>query len=126
MTILLASVRCRWCYEIGKRLICELPRGRSYARDGSVVEVAHFNLSKLTPQTDKLLSLLEAKPVFYGKAFGPLLLKNYKAVSRYSKELLNREVVEFEPGMFESMEEVALLLDAESFFHRVIFLPLSL
>ena len=120
MTILLASVRCRWCYEIGKRLICELPRGRSYARDGSVVEVAHFNLSKLTPQTDKLLSLLEAKPVFYGKAFGPLLLKNYKAVSRCSKELLNREVVEFEPGMFESMEEVALLLDAESFFHRVI------
>lgn len=87
----------------------------------TMVEDAHFNLSKLTPQTDKLLSLLEAKPVFYGKAFGPLLLKNYKAVSRYSKELLNREVVEFEPGMFESMEEVALLLDAESFFHRVIF-----
>src|SRR5690606_18617567 len=119
-------VRWRWRYEIGKQLICGLPRGRSYASEGSAVDVAPVNLSKRTPQTDKLLSLLEAKPVVYGKVFGPLLLNHYKAVSRCSKELLNREVVEFEPGMFESMEEVALLLDAESFFHRVISRPLSL
>ncbi|GAO27807.1 SWIM zinc finger family protein [Geofilum rubicundum] len=81
---------------------------------------APFDLSKITPQTNHLLSLLEAKPVFYGKAFSPLLLRHYKAVGRHSKEWLSREVVEFEPKVFESMEKVELLLDGDGAFHQVI------
>ncbi len=46
---------------------------------------AHCDLSRIAPQTENLLSLLDTKSVFCDKPFVPLLRKNYKAVSRHSK-----------------------------------------
>lgn len=80
----------------------------------------HFDLSTVTPQTDNLLSLLEPKNVFYDKPFVPLLRKNYKAVSRYSITLLNKEVVEFEPKVFESIEKLELFIKDNTAFNKVI------
>ncbi|MCK5029459.1 MAG: hypothetical protein KAR57_07490 [Bacteroidales bacterium] len=80
----------------------------------------HFDLSKVTPQTENLLSLLETKTVFYDKPFVFLLHKNYKAVSRHSKTLLNQDVVEFEPKVFESMEKLELFISDDTSFHKVI------
>ncbi len=76
----------------------------------------HFDLSKITPQTENLLSLLETKSIFYDKPFVPLLKKNYKALSRHAKSLLDKDVVEFEPKVFESIEKVELY---QIFFHLI-------
>ena len=81
----------------------------------------HFDLSKVTEQTDNLLSLLETKTVFYDKSFVSILRKNYKAVSRHSKALLNQDVVDFEPKVFESMEKLELFINDDTYFHKVIF-----
>ena len=80
----------------------------------------YFDLSKVTPQTDNLLSLLETKTVFYDKPFVPLLRKNYKAVSRHSQTLLNQDVVEFEPKVFESIEKLELFVTDDTSFQKVI------
>ncbi|PKQ65236.1 hypothetical protein BZG01_13355 [Labilibaculum manganireducens] len=82
---------------------------------------SNFDLSKVIPQTDNLLSLLETKTVFYDKPFVPILRKNYKAVSRHSKALLNQDVVEFESKVFESMEKLELFINDDTSFHKVIF-----
>ncbi len=88
--------------------------------DDNNVNDNHFDLSKVTPQTDNLLSLLETKTVFNDKPFVPILRKNYKAVGRHSKALLNLDVVEFEPKVFESMEKVELFINDDTSFHKVI------
>ncbi|MDY0200697.1 MAG: DEAD/DEAH box helicase [Tenuifilaceae bacterium] len=80
-----------------------------------------FDLSRIKPQTDNLLSLLNTKSVFYDKPFIPLLRKNYKAVSRHSTVLLSQDMVEFEPKTFESIENVELFINDDSSFHKVIF-----
>jgi SNF2 family DNA or RNA helicase len=82
---------------------------------------AHFDLSKVTPQIENLLSLLEAKSIFYDKPFVPLLRKNYKALSRHAKSLLDKGVVEFEPNVFESMEKVELIINDDSSFRKACF-----
>jgi SNF2 family DNA or RNA helicase len=81
----------------------------------------HFDLSRIIPQTDNLLSLLETKGIFYDKPFVPLLRKSYKAVSRYSKTLLEKDIVEFEPKVFESIEKLELLINDNTLFHKAIF-----
>ncbi|MCW3807216.1 DEAD/DEAH box helicase [Plebeiibacterium marinum] len=82
---------------------------------------AHFDLSKITPQTDKLLSLLEPRSIFYDKPFVPLLRKNFKAVSRYSKTLLGKEEEGLELKAFESIETVELFINDDSSFQKAIF-----
>lgn len=85
------------------------------------VSEALLDLSRITPQTDNLLSLLDTKAIFYDKPFVPILRKNYKALSRYSKELLDRDVVEFEPTVFESMERVEVIVNEHASFQRASF-----
>jgi len=82
---------------------------------------AHFDLSRIAPQTENLLSLLDAKSIFYDKPFVPLLRKNYKAVNRHSKKLMSQDVVEFEPKVFESIERVTLFINHDTSFQKVIF-----
>lgn len=89
--------------------------------DENIISNNNFDLSKVTLQTENLLSLLEAKTVFYDKPLVSLLRKNYKAVSRHSKTLLNRDVVEFEPNVFERMEKVELFIGDDTSFYKVIF-----
>lgn len=89
--------------------------------DENIISNNNFDLSKVTPQTENLLSLLEAKTVFYDKPLVSLLRKNYKAVSRHSKTLLNRDVVEFEPNVFESIEKLELFIGDDTSFHKAIF-----
>jgi len=91
------------------------------ANDENNLNTNNFDLSKVTPQTENLLSLLETKTVFYDKPLVSLLRKNYKAVSRHSKTLLNKEVVEFEPKVFESMEKLELFIGDDTSFHKAIF-----
>ncbi|MCT4614396.1 MAG: DEAD/DEAH box helicase [Marinifilaceae bacterium] len=79
-----------------------------------------FDLSKVVPQTDNLLSLLDTKNVFYEKSFLPLLRKNYKKVSRYSKTLLNQDVEEFESGVFDNIEKAQLFVNEDTTFSKVI------
>ncbi len=81
----------------------------------------HFDLSRITPQTENLLSLLETKSIFYDKPFVPLLRKNYKALSRHAKSLLEKEAVEFEPKIFESIEKVEVFINENSSFLKTIF-----
>ncbi|QZE15884.1 DEAD/DEAH box helicase [Halosquirtibacter laminarini] len=81
----------------------------------------HFDLSKVIPQTENLLSLLETKTVFYDKPFIPILSKKYKAVSRHSKALLNQDVVMFEPRVFDSMEKLEFFINDDTSFKKVIF-----
>ncbi|MBI9060356.1 MAG: hypothetical protein JEZ14_00065 [Marinilabiliaceae bacterium] len=81
----------------------------------------HFDLSRVTPQMDNLLSLLDSKVVFYEKAFVPVLRKNYRNVIRHSKILLNQDVVEFEPKMFERIDKVEMFVHNDTFFHKVMF-----
>ncbi|MGQ1784915.1 SNF2-related protein [Saccharicrinis sp. GN24d3] len=89
----------------------------------NVAEVndVHFDLSKVTPQTENLLSLLEAKSIFYDKPFVPLLRKNYKALARHAKSLLDKEVVEFEPKVFESIEKGELFVNHDCSFQKISF-----
>ncbi len=82
-------------------------------------DASHFDLSKVIAQADNLLSLLETKTVFYDKPFTPLLRKNYKAVSRYSKTLLDKDVEPFEPKNFESIEKLELFINDDTSFHKV-------
>lgn len=79
-----------------------------------------FDLSKLTAQTDNLLSLLEDKPVFYDKPFTALLRKNYKAVGRHSKALLDKDIVDFEPKVFERIENIEFLINRDTSFHKAL------
>ena len=51
--------------------------------DENTINDKHFDLSKISSQTNDLLSLLESKTVFYDKPFVPMLRKHYKAVSRH-------------------------------------------
>jgi len=81
----------------------------------------HFDLSRVSSQMDNLLSLLDSQAVFYEKAFVPVLRKNYRAVIRHSKLLLNQDVVEFEPKMFEWIEKVEMFVRDDTFFHKVMF-----
>jgi len=81
----------------------------------------HFDLSKVTPQTENLLSLLETKSIFYNKPFVPLLRKNYKALARYAKSLLDKDIGEFKPKVFESIEKVELLVNDDSSFRKISF-----
>ncbi len=82
---------------------------------------AHFDLSRVTPQTENLLSLLEAKSIFYDKPFVPLLRKNYKALSRHAKSLLAKDEVEFEPKVFDSIEKVELFIHEDASFQEISF-----
>lgn len=84
------------------------------------VNANHFDLSKVTPQTENLLSLLETKTVFYDKPFVPLLRKNYKTVSRHSNILLNQDVAEFEAKIFESIEKLELIIGDDTCFQKII------
>ncbi len=81
----------------------------------------HFDLSKITHQTENLLSLLEAESVFFDKPFVPILRKNYKALSRYAKSLLDKEVEEFELNAFERIEQVELFVNHDISFLKVNF-----
>ena len=85
------------------------------------VNADSFDLSKVIPQTENLLSLLETKTVFYDKQLVPLLRKSYKAVSRHSKKLLNQDFVEFEPKVFESIEKLELFIGDDTSFRKIIF-----
>lgn len=89
--------------------------------DDSGANDSLFDLSKVIPQTDNLLSLLDTKTVFYDKTLVPLLRKNYKAVSRHSQTLLNQDLVEFEPKVFESIEKLKLFIHDDTSFQKVIF-----
>ncbi|NQY09182.1 MAG: DEAD/DEAH box helicase family protein [Flavobacteriales bacterium] len=84
------------------------------------IDEGYFDLSKITQQSQNLLSLLETKTVFYDKSLVALLLKNYKAVSRHSKTLLSDDVEQLEPVDFESIEKLQLCISKNSFFNKAI------
>ncbi|MFA8451650.1 MAG: SNF2-related protein [Bacteroidales bacterium] len=84
------------------------------------LNTSNFDLSKVTPQANNLLSLLDTKAVFYDKSLPTLLRKNYKAASRYSRFLLNNEVTEFKFSSFECIEKVELFIDADTFFRHAV------
>ncbi|WP_430812925.1 MULTISPECIES: SNF2-related protein [unclassified Carboxylicivirga] len=90
----------------------------SEIEDGASEEEALFDLSGLKPQADKLLTLLETKCTFYDKPFIPLLRKNYKALARHSKTLSEKEVVAFEPSVFENIEKGAVFINDDSTFQK--------
>ncbi len=85
-------------------------------------EEAVFDLSKITPQTENILSLLEHKALFYTKPFLPILKKHYTLGTSFAKDTFVKEVFELEPKAFEKIEHIELQIDQKEVrFHNVTF-----
>jgi len=72
---------------------------------------AIFDLSKIIPQTENVVSLLENKALFYTKAFAPILKKHYKTGTTFAKKILAKEISELAPKAFEKIESIEILID---------------
>ena len=70
-----------------------------------------FDLSKIIPQAENILSLLEHKALFYTKPFVPILKKHYKLGTSFAKNALAKEISELEPRAFEKIEQVEIQID---------------
>ena len=72
---------------------------------------AVFDLSKIIPQTENVLSLLEDKALFYTKPFVPILKRHYKKGTSFAKNIVTKEIFELEPKAFEKIEYVEIQID---------------
>ena len=72
---------------------------------------AVFDLSKIIPQAENVLSLLEDKALFYTKPLAPILKRHYKLASSFVKDIFKKEVFELEPKVFEKIEYVEIQID---------------
>ncbi len=70
-----------------------------------------FDLSKIIPQAENVLSLLEDKALFYTKPFTPILKRHYKLASSFVKNIFKKEVFELEPKVFEKIENIEIQID---------------
>ncbi|KAA1243399.1 DEAD/DEAH box helicase [Aquimarina sp. RZ0] len=71
-------------------------------------EEAVFDLSKIIPQAENVLSLLEAKALFYTKPFASILKKHYKLGTSFAKNIVAKEIVALELNTFEKIECVEI------------------
>ncbi|GGX08556.1 SNF2-related protein [Aquimarina muelleri] len=72
---------------------------------------AVFDLSKITPQAENVLSLLEDKALFYTKPFVPILKRHYKQGTSFAKNVLTKEIFELDPKAFEKIENIEIQID---------------
>ncbi len=70
-----------------------------------------FDLSRIIPQAENILSLLEHKALFYTKPFVPILKKHYKLGTSFAKNTLAKEISELEPRAFEKIEHVEIQIN---------------
>ena len=81
-----------------------------------------FDLSVIPPLREILLSLVDKNPVFYNRAFLPLLQKYYKAAERQLKRLLQEEHKSFSSIETEQFINAEIILHDEIFyFDAVLF-----
>ncbi len=72
---------------------------------------AVFDLSKIIPQAENVLSLLEDKALFYTKPFVPILKRHYKKGTSFAKNALTKEIFELEPKAFEKIECIEIQIN---------------
>lgn len=83
---------------------------------------AIFDLSKIIPQTENVLSLLKDKALFYTKAFAPTLKKHYKTGTAFAENILAKEIFELEPKAFEKIESIEIQINKKEIsFHGIKF-----
>lgn len=83
---------------------------------------AVFDLSKIIPQAENVLSILDNKALFYTKPFVSILKKHYKQGASFAKNIEAKEVLELESKVLEKIEHVEIQLDKKELsFHRVVF-----
>lgn len=84
-------------------------------RNSDNPKTPNFDLSLIPDLRNTLLSLIEEKPVFYNRAFVPLMRKKYKAVARYL-----RTAIPDDRELFSAVE-TEKYYDAEIIFHNEAF-----
>ena len=91
---------------------------KSSGKEGK--EIA-FDFSLITDMQETVFSILDEKPIFYGKDFKTILRSSYKALARfYKRELHYKEQDEVKPGVYEKYEKVELVLRNEVYYFDTI------
>jgi len=84
--------------------------------------VATFDLSVIPSIMEILFSLLDENPLFFTRAFIPVLRKNYKVAAKHIKKLLEAEREELPAREFEKYNDAEIILHNEAFyFDTVLF-----
>jgi SNF2 family DNA or RNA helicase/uncharacterized Zn finger protein len=81
-----------------------------------------FDLSHIPQLRDTLLSLIDERPVFSHRPFITLLRKNYKAVARIVKNILQEENEELSVIEIEKYYRAEVVLHNEVFYYDTVFI----
>ena len=80
-----------------------------------------FDFSVIPDMQETIFSILDEKPIFYGKDFKPILRKSYKALGRFYKRELQENVQEdVKPSVYEQYQNAEIIFHNETYYFDTI------
>ena len=96
-------------------------KNRQIIKTNNKDQESNFDFSVIHNMQETIFSILEDRPIFYGKDFKALLIKSYKAVTRYyKKELHDVEQDDVKPSVYERYQNIEIILHNEIYYFDTI------